>query len=113
MRVLTAAELDTFKKAYGHVQRVSVAEADSVGEIMAGGERLPHAYTDLVLEYSGLAGLRGACCPLNYDSGLQRFIKYCFHNRIQPHAFMFKGQLSVSHNKPYTVAETYVARGGS
>ena len=112
MRTLTKLELAAFKKAFSNIQRVSVTDAKSITEIKADGEKLPMVYIDLAQEFGGITGLQGLCCPLNYEEGLQRFINFCFANRLQPRRFEYNGLLSVDKYKGPIIENTYVSRGG-
>jgi len=96
MRVLTKAELSVFDAAYVSIMRVASIDADTVMDIVSGGQKMQQAYVDLMFELGGMDNMRNLFCPLYKEKALEWLIDYCFRLRLQPHAFGYNGLLAIN-----------------
>jgi hypothetical protein len=100
MRILTRAEEQTFKYAFDCICRVAAVTqtTKNIHEIKVSHGRelssLPAELVKLFIE-NELSVMQHNYCPLYEVETMQKLIKHCFENKIQPKSYMFDGLLSI------------------
>ena len=107
MRVLTHYEQIQFDAAFTCIMRLSSVydpkrDTDTFA-ITSGGESLPTVYNRLIATLGGLDKVVNLFCPLYREEAMQRLIRWCFDNKIQPSAFALHGVLCTGQKRSYTV----------
>ena len=107
MRVLSQYERSQFESAFTCIMRLSSVydpkrDTDTFA-ITSGGESLPSVYNRLIATLGGLDKVVNLFCPLYCEEAMDRLIRWCFNNKIQPSAFALPGVLGVGPKRSYTV----------
>lgn len=100
-------QLSQFDIAFTCIMRLSSVydhkrEID-IFSIRCGDEALPSVYGRLIATLGGLGNVVSNFCPMNRKEATEWLIRWCYSNKVPPHAFALSGTLGVGQKRAYTV----------